>query len=153
MESEELADAIFEIVNLLEKNDAIALFAKEEWGFEKWLQVELCWILNKYGTVLPERNHIIDIVFDDEWAISLKDRKTKFYDGRSPIFKNLNDLNDEPYSNYNKACLVFLTFPSIDMTKDNKLISTELNNHHKIYFHKDFNFKNDIEGRIWLIVR
>ena len=152
MEAEDFANKIFEIVNLLKENDGVALCASQKKGFEKWLQVELCGILSHYGTILPEKNHIIDIVFNDQWAISLKDRKTKFYDGRSPIFENLNELKEKPYSEYSKTCLVFLAFPSREITDDNVCIPTELDNHHRIHYHKDFKFKNNIEGRIWFVV-
>ena len=151
MEAKDFANKIFEIKSLLENNDAVALFAKEEWGFEKWLQVELSWILSNYGTVVPEKNYI-DIVFNKQWAISLKDRKTNFYGSGSPIWKNLNELKKPKYSKYSKTCLVFLTFHSREKTDDNVHISTELDNRHRIHYHKDFKFKNNIKGRLWFVL-
>jgi len=113
-------------------------------------------ILSNYGKVLPEENRI-DIVFNDEWAISLKDRKTKVDKGRSNVLKNLNDLKEAPYNKYNKTCLVFLTFsPSGKKNNYDKKIEHALKNDNRIYYKRDFNFKNtkfkdNNEGRLWFI--
>jgi len=153
MEGKDLANKIFEIKSLLEKNEGIALFVDQEKGFEGWIKVELCGILNKYGKVQAEKKRI-DIIFDDEWAISLKDEKANFYEGKSSIFDNINELKDKkkPYSRMSKTCLLFLTFPDREITDDNIHIQTELDSIHKIHYHKDFEFNNKIKGRIWFVI-
>ena len=156
MDAEVLANKIFEIVSLLKENEGLALFAshrtKKGRGFENWLKVELSGILSNYGKVLPEENHI-DIVFNDEWAISLKDRKKR---GKN-VLDNLNDLKEAPYNKYNKTCLVFLTFSPFGKKNNyDKKIENALKNDNRIYYKRDFNFKNtkfkdNNEGRLWFI--
>jgi hypothetical protein len=165
MEAEVLANKIFEIISLLKENDGVALFAshksKKGKGFEKWLQVELSGILSNYGKVVPEKKHTvnskkrsIDIIFNDEWAISLKDRKKR---GKN-VLDNLNELKEAPYDKYNKTCLVFLTFsPFGKKTTYDKKITSSLENNNRVYYKRDFNFKNtkfkyNNEGRLWFIL-
>lgn len=165
MKAKVLASKIFEIVDLLEENEGLALCASKKRGFENWLKVELCGMLSQYRNVLPEKNHTvnskkkrIDIVFNDEWAISLKDRRKWFAKGRSNVYSNLNDLKEAPYNLYEKACLVFLTFcPKGKKNIYDNDIERGLKNLNKIYYHKDFNFKHtkfqeNNEGRLWWVL-
>ena len=157
MEVEVLVNKIFVIVSLLKENEGVALFANKKKGFEKWLQVELCGLLSNCGNVLPEKNKI-DIVFNDEWTISLKDRRTYFNKGRSNVLKNLNDLKKYLYNQYNKTCLVFLTFcPFGNKKKYDNEIDHGLKNNKRMYYKIDFNFnnskyKNNNECSLWFVL-
>ena len=155
METKVLANRIFEIIELLEKHEGVALFASKKKGFENWFKLELCILLSKYGTVLPEEKRI-DIVFNNEWAISLKDRKRSVYDGRSSLMENINALKVAPYNNYKKSCLAFLTFshkglkPKYDRNIENAFTKEKIT-----YYKKDFQFnktvfKQNNEGRLWI---
>jgi len=115
--------------------------------------------------VEPEKNYTvnsnrkrIDIIFNNEWAISLKDRKRSVYKGRSSLLKNINDLKEAPYNNYKKSCLVFLTFshkgkkPEYDMDIENAFKKENIT-----YDKKDFHFNNTVfrynnEGRLWFVL-
>jgi len=161
MEAKDFANKIFKVIRVLEKNEGLALFAshktKKGKGFEKWLQVELSGIISNYGKVVPEENRI-DIVFDDEWAISLKDRKKR---GKNVLY-NLNELKEAPYNKYNKTCLIFLTFcPFGKKTTYDKNITSSLEKNNRIYdkdfTYQDFKFNNtkfkeNNEGRLWFVL-
>jgi len=164
MEAEDFANKIFEIKSLLEENEGVALFAshKSRSGkvFENWLKVELCGILSHYGKVLPEVSDAkkkIDIVFNDdnnEWAISLKDRKKRGIN----VLDNLKELKKAPYNKYKKTCLVFLTFsPFGKKIRYDTSITRELNDKKIIPRIEEFKFKNTVfkynnEGRIWFVL-
>jgi len=163
MEAMDLAKRIFEIKSVLEKSEGVALYESQEWGFEPWLKVELCGILNRSGNVAQEvyeevddGKKKIDIVFnDDEWAISLKDRKKK----TKSVLKNLDELKNPPYSynKYKKTCLIFLTFPpfkkeaNLDENIEIALKKTD-RMYKKDFDFMPFNFKNNNPGRIWFVV-
>ena len=167
METKVLVNRIFEIVNLLAENEGVALFASRKKGFENWLKVELSGILQKDGRVELEKNYTvnsnrkrIDIIFNNEWAISLKDWKRSVYKGRSSLLKNINALKEAPYNNYKKSCLVFLTFSPRGKKKDydNKIESAFKKENITYYEKKDFPFnntvfKNNNEGRLWFVPR
>ncbi len=61
-----LVEFIFnELVNKIEANKGLALFASRRAKFEGWLKLELCDSLLKIShNVVPEKDYI-DIVFDD----------------------------------------------------------------------------------------
>ena len=90
-DAKDLANKIFEVVPILEVSEGLALMAKNHRGFENWLKVEISGKLWHYGKVMPEANHI-DILFDDKWAIELKDRKTS---GEN-VLTDLEELNEKP---------------------------------------------------------
>jgi hypothetical protein len=164
MEAKELSNKIFEIKDELEKNDGVALFVNlriktdRKMGFEPWLKVELCGILCCYhGKVEPEKFHTInsnikkiDIIFgvepENEWAISLKDIITSV----KKLEKELRRLKEEQYMEYNKTCLVFLTFWR---TKNKDMnIMHFLENNHRIHYEIPIRFKNGIDGRMWFVL-
>ena len=171
MEAKVLANKIFKVIRVLEKNEGLALFVSLKKGFEDWLKVELSGLLSNYRKVVVEGTHTInsekkriDIVFNNEWAIELKDKKTN---GKN-VLDNLNDLKEAPYNIYNKTCLVFLTFHQYkkkgkDRTKTecDKSITSALEKNNKIYdkdfTYQDFHFNNtklkiNNEGRLWFIL-
>ena len=158
METKVLVNRIFEIVNLLEENEGVALFASKKKGFENWFKLELCILLSKYGTVLPEEKRI-DIVFNNEWAISLKDRKRSVYAGRSSLMENINALKVAPYNNYKKSCLVFFTFshkglkPKYDRNIENAFTREKITCYKKDFQFNKTVFKQNNEGRLWIVPR
>jgi|GEM_PF-5355930 len=165
MEAKELADKIFEIKNVLEKNDGMSLFAyhrtkmDRKIGFESWLKVELCGILCNEGKVEPEKYYYInskrkkiDIIFkdkyNDKWAISLSD----IVKGTYKLEEYFNEFEKRPYSDYTKKCLVFLTFwPDKQENKDEEL-KHFIEKKNKIPKKIPFKFKNGIEGQIWFVL-
>ena len=161
MEPMVLANKIFKIKNLLEKNKAVALYVSKEWGFERWLQAELCGILNQSGEISQEvfeegddGKKKIDIVFEGKWAISVKDRKEDV----SEVENNLEELKEPQYCKYTRTCFVFLTISPAGKNTDidEEIKNALINNKNKVYKRDfdfmDFNFKNNYKGRIWFVV-
>ena len=121
MDFDQLSNILLnEITPLLEKSQALVIFAKERAKFEGWLKVELCGILSSHfpNDVKPERKRI-DICCGD-WGIELKTVNTNIrYKGienkHRPITKNTQgvivDIEKLSQSEVRNKAVLFVVFP------------------------------------------
>lgn len=167
---ENLISYIFEVTKSIKNNEGVALCIEQDKGFEPWLKIELCKILYHHADVKIEDCHwvrtagktkrkSVDIVLNnDEWAISLKDRRSNTTDDYYIVLGDLDELKEPQYKKYKKSCVVFLTFSQIETNANlDKKVECELDK--KFYTYRDFKFNDykdfdnklikGIKGRIW----
>lgn len=162
----ELANIIFDgIIPKLEKNDGLAIFARNRSKFEGWLKVELCGILSRYfPTIIPEkeidkdRKDKIDITFDN-WAIELKTVNTNYrgygnvVNKQRPITKNIkgiiNDIEKLKTTNYVHKAVLFIVFPVTPDKKPWQNHLEKISKHLKKIEYREFKFKNNVPGIVY----
>ena len=157
-----LAEIIFgKVTPKLENNRGVGIFAKERAKFEDWLKVEVCESLSGYtSNIIPEKNRI-DIVFD-EWAMELKTINTNYQvkklnikkitrpitQDRGKIIDDIKKLRN--LTNYPNKAVLFVVFPTThDNTKWQNHLQ-KIRENLKDLKHKEFKFKGEIPGVIYL---
>jgi hypothetical protein len=151
--------AIDKIIKRIQSSDGLSGFAEKRAKFEGWLKVELIDIFLKEGfKASPEVEHV-DIVINENIGIELKTvntnyRNEKVKNATRPITRNvesvLKDIQKLKNKNFTRKFVVFITFP---VEHENKKWEKHLNritSYLASYKHKQFLFKRDIPGVIYL---
>ena len=159
MDFENLCNLIFaKLIQRLERNSGLFIFAKERSKFEGWLKVELCEILSgHFQAVLPEKNRI-DITLDN-WAIELKTVNTNYrYKGvmnkTRPITRNVKGVIKDieklkSTRQYSNKAILFVVFPVTHNHKYWRKHLQGISAHLKKLKFKEFKFRNEIPGIIY----